>query len=93
MLSALALTSTAYAANNTKPVNSWTCEDFLAVDDSFQPVAVGFAEALNSKNKPEDAVLDVDGIEKVTPMIITACKEDPKQSFKVKVHSEMKKAK
>ena len=41
------------AADNKKPVNSWTCEDFLAVDESFQPTAVGFAEALNNKNKPE----------------------------------------
>ena len=47
------------AADNKKPVNSWTCEDFLAVDESFQPTAVGFAEALNNKDKPEDAVLDV----------------------------------
>lgn len=93
MLSALALSSTAYAADNTKPVNSWTCEDFLAVDDSFQPLAVGFAEALNSKDKPEDAVLDIDGIEKVTPMIIEACKQDKSQSFKGKVHSELSKAK
>ena len=29
------------AADNKKPVNSWTCEDFLAVDESFQPTAVG----------------------------------------------------
>ncbi len=43
------------AADNKKPVNSWTCEDFLAVDESFQPTAVGFAEALNNKDKPEDA--------------------------------------
>ncbi len=27
-----------------------------AVDESFQPTAVGFAEALNNKDKPEDAV-------------------------------------
>lgn len=54
------------AADNKKPVNSWTCEDFLAVDESFQPTAVGFAEALNNKDKPEDAVLDVQGIATVT---------------------------
>lgn len=58
------------AADNKKPVNSWTCEDFLAVDESFQPTAVGFAEALNNKDKPEDAVLDVQGIATVTPAIV-----------------------
>jgi acid stress chaperone HdeA len=96
VLSVFAITSTAYATNtakNTKPVNSWTCEDFLAVDESFQPTAVAFAEALNAKNKPEDAVLNVDGIEKVTPMIIQACKEDKTLSFKEKVRSEWKKLK
>lgn len=97
-ISALLLTSTAYAADsskaaNAKPINSWSCEDFLAVNESFQPMAVGFAEALNSKDKPEDAVLDVSGIEKVTPMIIQACQEDAKVSFKEKVRSEWDKVK
>ena len=50
------------AADNKKPVNSWTCEDILAVDESFQPTAVRFAEALNNKDKPEDADLDLQGI-------------------------------
>ncbi len=63
----------------TKPVNSSTCEDFLAVDESFQPTAVGFAEALNNKDKPEDAVLDVQGIATVTPAIVQACTQDKSQ--------------
>lgn len=97
-LSVLILNSTAYAVESNKtasakPVNSWSCEDFLAVNESFQPMAVGFAEALNSKDKPEDAVLDFSGIEKVTPMIIQACQEDAKVSFKEKVRSEWDKVK
>lgn len=97
-ISALVLTSTAYAIDSTKtasekPVNSWSCEDFLAVSERFQPMAVGFAEALNSKDKPEDAVLDISGIEKVTPMIIQACQENAKISFKEKVRSEWDKVK
>lgn len=97
-ISALVLTSTAYAADSTKaanakPVNSWNCEDFLAVDESYQPMAVGFAEALNSKDKPEDAVLDISGIEKVTPMIIQACQDNAKVSFKDKVRAEWDKVK
>jgi acid stress chaperone HdeA len=54
------------AAENHKPVSQWTCEDFLATDTTFQPTVVGFAEALNKKDKPEDAVLDVKGVETVT---------------------------
>lgn len=65
-----------------------TCEDFLAVNEDFQPTAVGVAEALNSKDKPEDAVLNVSGIEKVTPTIVQACQKDKKMSFKDKVRAE-----
>lgn len=98
MIGALGIALGAQAADtakaaNTKPVNTWTCEDFLAVDDDFQPTAVGFAEALNSKDKPEAAVLDVEGIEKVTPMVVEACKQDKTQSFKEKVHAEWDKIK
>ncbi len=73
--------------------NSWTCEDFLAVDESFQPTAVGFAEALNNKDKPEDAVLDVQGIATVTPAIVQACTQDKQANFKDKVKGEWDKIK
>lgn len=73
------------AADNKKPVNSRTCEDFTAVDESFQPTAVGFAEALNNKDKPEDAVLDVQGIATVTPAIVQACTQDKKPALKIKL--------
>ena len=81
------------AADNKKPVNSWTCEDFLAVDESFQPTAVGFAEALNNKDKPEDPVLDVQGIATVTPAIVQACTQDKQANFKDKVKGEWDKIK
>lgn len=81
------------AAENKKPVNSWTCEDFLALDASFQPTAVGFAEALNNKDKPEDAVMDVQGITTVTPAVVQACTENKKASFKNEVKSEWEKIK
>ncbi|HHV5108769.1 TPA: HdeA/HdeB family chaperone, partial [Klebsiella pneumoniae] len=32
-IGALFLTSAAHAADHKKPVNSWTCEDFLAVNE------------------------------------------------------------
>jgi acid stress chaperone HdeA len=35
---------------------------------------VGFAEALNKKDKPEDAVLDVKGVETVTPALVHVCR-------------------
>lgn len=78
---------------NKKPVNTWTCEDFLAVNESFQPSVVGFADALNKKGHPEDAVLDIQGISTVTPAVILACTQDKKNSFKDKVRDEWEKIK
>ncbi|WP_054179364.1 acid-activated periplasmic chaperone HdeA [Trabulsiella odontotermitis] len=81
------------AADKSKPVNDWTCEDFLALDESFRPTAVGVVEALNNKDKPEDAVMDVHGIATVTPVVVQACTDDNKSSFKQKVIGEWNKLK
>jgi len=90
---ALIIPAMAQAADHKKPVSHWTCEDFLAVDSTFQPVAVGFAEALNSKDKPEDAVLDVNGIQTLTPLVIQACDTDKAANFKKTVDGEKSKHK
>ena len=89
----LAALSTLAQAETKQPVAKWTCADFLAVDESFQPTAVGLGEAINKKGKVEDAVLDVDGIAKITPLVVTACKETPKESFVSKLKSEWAKIK
>ena len=81
------------AAENHIPVSQWTCEDFLATDATFQPTVVGFAEALNKKDKPEDAVLDIKGVETVTPALVQACMQDKKANFKKKAESEWEKIK
>ena len=90
--SLVALTSMAHA-DTKQPVSKWTCEDFLAVKDTFQPTAVGLGEAVNKSGKVEDAVLDVDGVETLTPLVITAFKEAPKDSFVQKIKSEWTKVK
>lgn len=82
-----AIATLAQAADHKQPVSKWTCEDFLAVNEKFQPAAVGFAEALNKNGKPEEAVMDVDGTVKITPMVIEACKKDPSSSFSAKLKS------
>ena len=89
----MALSSLAQAETTKQPVANWTCADFLAVDESFQPTAVGLGEAINKKGKVEDAVLDVDGIAKITPIVVTACKETPKESFVSKLKAEWEKVK
>ena len=90
--SLVALTSMAHA-DTKKPVAKWTCEDFLAVKETFRPTAVVLGEAINKNGKVEDAVLDVDGIEKLTPEVITACEAARDDSFVQKVKSEWAKVK
>ncbi|AWS95863.1 MULTISPECIES: acid-activated periplasmic chaperone HdeA [Citrobacter] len=91
--SLLIIPALSQAADSHKPVSQWTCEDFLATDATFQPTVVGFAEALNKKDKPEDAVLDVKGVETVTPALVQACMQDKKANFKNKADSEWDKIK
>lgn len=66
ILVAAALTGPALAADKSvahKPLARMTCEDFVGLDESFQPKTVYWAAACARGGKPEAAVLDVDGIE------------------------------
>lgn len=74
----MAAVSGAAQADSKKPVALWLCSDYLAVNESYQPAVLGFAEALNRKGKVEEATLDVEGITKVKPEVLTYCKENPK---------------
>lgn len=86
----LTFSASTLAVENTKPVAMWTCEDFLSLDESYQPTAIGFAEALNKKGKAEDSVLDIDGIEKVTPKLIEVCKKEPQSKFLTELEAAWK---
>jgi len=73
-----------------KPLGKLTCEEFLAVDETFKPKMVYYAAAYGKGGKPEAAVLDVEGTEKLIPVIIEKCKATPKASFYQKVKAESK---
>jgi acid stress chaperone HdeA len=83
----------AAAAGNKKPVTQWTCADFLAVEDQFRPKVVYAATAYSKVGKPEAEVIDIEGTERVTPMIITACEATPRASFWEKLKAEWQKIK
>jgi hypothetical protein len=74
-----------------KPLSRMTCEDFLALDETFQPKVVYWAVAYGKGGKPEAAVLDVEGIETIIPSLVEECKKAPKASFWQKVKQEIKK--
>ena len=76
---------------NKKPLAKMTCEDFIGLEDSFRPKAVYWAIAYGDDGKPESAGVNVEGIEKIVPVVIEACKKTPKESFWQRVKAEFKK--
>ena len=76
LIGSMAISATSLAADAKKPLALWDCQDFLAVQESYRPIVVSYAEALNSK--AEDAVLNVEGITKKTPLLVKHCTENPK---------------
>jgi acid stress chaperone HdeA len=86
-------------AEPKKPVSNWTCEEFLAVEGEFQPKVVYWASA-HPRSGKETALVDIEGMEKVAPMVIDDCKKKPSDPFMKKlrdawrsVESEAKKLK
>jgi LysM repeat protein len=77
-----------HAAATKKPLAKMTCEDFVGLDESFQPKAVYWAVAYGSKGQPEAEDAQVDGIETLTPVVVQECKKAPKESFWQKVKAE-----
>lgn len=73
-----------------KPVEL-TCEQFLAVDDITRPQLVYWAEGINSKGKPEDAVFDVERTNRLVPVLVEDCKQAPQTSFWEKMKVDFKK--
>jgi acid stress chaperone HdeA len=86
-----AAATTTFAAKVDKPVTQWACADFLSVDDQFKPKVVYWAAAYAKGGQPEAAVIDIRGIEKVTPELIGQCKKAPQASFWMRLKDEWKK--
>ncbi|USE34774.1 acid-activated periplasmic chaperone HdeA [Endozoicomonas sp. SCSIO W0465] len=69
----------------------WTCADYLALQEDYQPYAVGWATAYSKAGKPEDSVFDVQGIETIRPTLFEFCNRNPQASLWDKVKAEFKK--
>jgi acid stress chaperone HdeA len=82
----------AWAASSSvnKPLGKMSCEDFLALDEHFQPKVVYYAVAYAKGGKVESAGVNIGGIEKIVPAVVDDCKKAPKESFWTKVKAEVK---
>jgi acid stress chaperone HdeA len=81
---------TTVAAKVEKPITQWACADFLSVDDQFKPKVIYWAAAYARGGQPEGAVIDIRGIEKLTPELIGQCKKAPQASFWTRLKDEWK---
>ena len=79
------------STGSKKPLGKMTCEDFISFDESFRPKVVYWAVARAQDGKPESAGVNVEGIEKMIPVLVDTCKKAPKESFWEKVKAEVKK--
>jgi len=79
------------SAATKKPLGKMTCEDFIGIDDTFKPKVVYWAVAYGQDDKPESAGINIEGTEKMIPVLIETCKKAPKESFWQKVKAEVKK--
>ncbi|MBE2257500.1 MAG: HNS-dependent expression A [Candidatus Accumulibacter sp.] len=89
----VAAATTAVAADSKKPVAKWTCADFVAVDDQFKPQVMYAATAYAKGGKPEASMIDIEGTEKIIPIVGEECVKDPQASFWQKLKAAMAKVK
>lgn len=73
--------SVAQADSAQKPVHQWTCEEFLAIDTVSQPSVIAYAQALDSKGKPQEGMFDVVTATTVSQLTAAECQVEPKASF------------
>jgi acid stress chaperone HdeA len=72
--------------------SNMTCSQFLALDDVTKPKVVFWAEGLNKSGRPESAVIDVDSVNRIVPVVIDACTQNPNASFMNSVKSSSSRA-
>ncbi len=72
-------------------LSKMTCEDFVMLDETIRPKVVYYSVAYARGGKPEDAVIDIDGTEKITPIIFDECQKEPKASYWQRLEANVKK--
>ncbi|MFZ1539204.1 MAG: HdeA/HdeB family chaperone [Chromatiaceae bacterium] len=83
--------SAAHQTAAKKPLAKMTCEDFVSLDETFQPKAVYWAVAYSKSGQPEAEEVDVVGVERAVPIVVQECQKTPKESFWQKAKAEFKK--
>lgn len=70
-----------------------SCEEFLTLEDMYRPHLIAWAAGYHQAHmKPPVEVIDIAGIEKVTPMVVEQCRMTPSASLWDIIAIEVKKA-
>jgi acid stress chaperone HdeA len=75
-----------------KPLSSITCQDFTGIDETFKPRVIAWAAGYQQGRKtPDQVTVDLEGVEKIMPVVVDACTREPQASFWQKVEGELRK--
>lgn len=72
-----------------KKLETVSCRDFNALDESFQPEAIRYAANYGPKGKPHPT-LTVAGIESIRPAVVANCQAQPGNHFVTAVNAALK---
>ncbi len=90
-LALLALAPEAGIAAGKKPpvkqVEQITCREFVAIDDEFKPQVVSYALGYDHAKRPDAAVIDVSGVEKAVPVVVSSCRARPTETLLQRVRA------
>jgi acid stress chaperone HdeA len=67
-----------------------TCREFLSYDEVTRPQIVYWSEGMNRNGKPQDAVIDVERINSLVPVLVDDCRKEPQTSYWKKMKEEFK---
>jgi HdeA/HdeB family len=68
-----------------------TCKEFLEFDEMTRPQIVYWSEGYSKKGKPDQIVIDVDQTNRLVPVLVEDCTNEPSASFWSKLKMEFKK--
>lgn len=75
-----------------KPIDKVTCAEFNGLDETFKPKVIAWAAGYQQgQKKPDVVTVDIEGVDKVAPIVIDECNKAPTASFWSKVEGELKK--
>lgn len=68
-----------------------SCRGFMGLEDKFKPEAVAYAIGYNKAKRPDDAVVDVTGVNSLVPVVVSTCVTTPAAPLHAAVAKSLKK--